>query len=75
MGTRYNRLDDAVLTGTHNLWFEQKYEEYQNFYLKIFILFVVKFSIYLNRHVFVMILFILFIYTMFKEGNTISYIR
>ena len=34
--------------------FEQKYEKYQNFYLKIFIFLVVKFSIYLNRRVFVM---------------------
>ena len=24
-------LDEAVLTSTHNLCFEQKYEEYQNF--------------------------------------------
>ena len=39
---------------THNLCFEQKYEKYQNFYLKIFFFLVVKFSIYLNRHVFVM---------------------
>ena len=31
--------------------FELKYEKYQNFYLKIF--FMVKFSVYLNRHVFV----------------------
>ena len=34
--------------------FEQKYEKYQNFYLKIFLFLVVKFSINLNRHVFVM---------------------
>ena len=27
---------EAVLTGTHNLYFEQKYEKYQIFYLKIF---------------------------------------
>ena len=46
---------EAVLTNTHNLCFEQKYEKYQNFYLKIFIFLVVKFSIYLNRYVFVMI--------------------
>ena len=30
MGTRYNRLDEAVLTSTHNLCFEQKHENYQN---------------------------------------------
>ena len=34
---------------------EQKYEKYQNFDLKIFIFLVVKFSIYLNRRVFVMV--------------------
>ena len=39
----------------HNLCFEQKYKKYQDFYLKIFIFLVVKFSVYLNRHVFVMI--------------------
>ena len=54
-GTRLNRLVEAVLTSTHNLCFEQKYEKYQIFYLKFFISFlVVKFSLYLNRHVFVM---------------------
>ena len=31
---------------THNLCFEQKYEKYQNFYLKILQFLVVKFSIY-----------------------------
>ena len=31
MGTRYNRLAEAVLTSTHNLCFELKYENYQNF--------------------------------------------
>ena len=29
-------LTEAVLTSIHNLCFEQKYEKYQNFYLKIF---------------------------------------
>ena len=29
MGTRYNRLNEAVLTCTHNLCFEQKYENSQ----------------------------------------------
>ena len=37
---------------TNNLCFEQKYENYQNFYLKTFSFLVVKFSIYLNRCVF-----------------------
>ena len=40
-GTRKNRLNEAVLTGTHNICFEQKYEKYQ-FYL------------YVNRSVFIM---------------------
>ena len=42
MGTRKNRLA------------EEKYEKYQNFYLKTSSFLVVKFSIYLNRRVFVM---------------------
>ena len=38
MGTRLNRLCEAVHTSTHNLCFEQKNEKYQIFfYLKIFI--------------------------------------
>ena len=37
-----------------NLCFEQKYEEYQNFLSENFHFFVVKFSVYLNRYVFVM---------------------
>ena len=43
-----------VLTSTHNLCFEQKCEEYQNFLPENFHFVVVKFSVYLNRHVFVM---------------------
>ena len=39
---------------THNLCFEQEYEKYQNFYWKFFLFLVVKFSIWLNRCVFVM---------------------
>ena len=45
---------EMVLTSTHNLFFEQKYEKYQSFYLKIFIFLVIKFSVYLNEFVFVM---------------------
>ena len=41
----------AVLTNTHNLCFEQKYENYQNFSPEIFHLLVVKFPIYLYRRV------------------------
>ena len=54
MGTRKNRLVEAVQTSTHNLCFEQKYEIYQNFSFENFHFLVVKFSVYLNRHVFVM---------------------
>ena len=54
MGTRENRLAEAVLTNTHNLCFEQKYEKYRKFLAENFQCLEVKFSIYLNRHVFVM---------------------
>ena len=43
-----------TLTSTHYLCFEQKYEKYESFYLKIFSFLEVKFSIYLNRRIFVM---------------------
>ena len=55
MSTRWNRLAEAVLTSTHNLCFEQKYEKYQSFLSEIFQYLEVKFSIYLNRRVFVML--------------------
>ena len=45
---------EAVLTSTHNLSFEQKYEKYQSFLPENFRFLGVKFSIYLNRRVFVM---------------------
>ena len=57
-GYSLDRLAEVVLTSTHNLYFEQKYEKYHFFfYLKIFIFFFfsfleVNFSIYLNRRVF-----------------------
>ena len=54
-GTRLNRLIEAVLTSTHNLYFEQKYENYQSFLSKNFHFLVVKFPLYLNRRVFVMV--------------------
>ena len=41
-------------SSTHNLSFEQKYKEYQNFLSENFHFLVVKFSVYLNRHVFIM---------------------
>ena len=40
---------------THSLCFEQKYEKYQNFLSENFHLLVLKFSVYLNRLVFVML--------------------
>ena len=48
MGTRENRLGEAVLTSTYNLCFERKYETFHFFFF-----FVVKWSVYLNRRVFV----------------------
>ena len=46
-------LSEAVLTSTHNLYFEQKYEKYQ--FLPVNFRFLeMKFSIYLNRPLFVM---------------------
>ena len=39
---------------TYNLCFEQKYEKYQNILSENFQYLELKFSIYLNRHVFVM---------------------
>ena len=54
MCTRLNRLSEAVLTSTCNPCFEQKYEAYEIFLSENFPFWVVKCSIYLNRHVFVM---------------------
>ena len=45
---------EAVLTSTHNLFFEQKYEKYKSFLSENFQFLEVKYSIYLNRRVFVM---------------------
>ena len=47
-------IDFGVLTSTHNLCFEQKLIKYQNFLSEIFQFLEVKFSIYLNRRVYVM---------------------
>ena len=41
-------------SSTHNLYFEQKYEKYQNFLSGNFLALAAKFWIYLNRRVFVM---------------------
>ena len=56
MGTRENRLVEAVLTNTNNLCFDQKYENYQSFLPEHFQFLEVNFSIYMNRRVFVMFL-------------------
>ena len=48
MGTRSNRLGEAVLTSTHNLCFVQKYEKYLSFLSEKFQFLEIKFSIYLN---------------------------
>ena len=42
------------VTRTHTLCIEQEYEKYQNFLSEEFPFSVVKFSIYLNRRVFIM---------------------
>ena len=47
-------LFEAVLTSTHNLYFEQKYEKNSFFLSENFQFLEVKFSIYLNRRVFIM---------------------
>ena len=54
MGTLLNFLAEAVLTSNHNLCFEQKYEKYQSLLSKKLSVLELKFSIYLNRRVFVM---------------------
>ena len=46
---------EAVLTSTQNLCFEQEYEKHQNFLSENCPFFGCKISIYLNRHVFVML--------------------
>ena len=43
---------------THDLCFEQKYEKYQKFLSENFQFLEMKFFIYLNRRVFVMILLV-----------------
>ena len=47
---------------TNNLCFEQKYEKYQNFLSENFQFLEVKFSIYLNRRIFLMISFTVWIF-------------
>ena len=54
MGTRYNRLNEAVLTCTHNICLEQKYETSKRNQLKIVIFTAVKNRCILHGRVFVM---------------------
>ena len=63
--TLENHLAEAVLTSTHNLRFEQKYENCQNVSSKSFHSLAVKFSIHLNRHVFMMAMMRLFFLSLF----------
>ena len=49
-------MGKADLTSTHNLCFEQKYEKYQRLLSENFQFLEVKFSIFLDRRVFVMCL-------------------
>ena len=54
MGTRKNRLNEAVLTCTHNICFEQKYENIKKNQLKIVIFTSVKYRCILHGRVFIM---------------------
>ena len=53
MGTRKNRLVEAVLTSTHNPCFSRS-KKISEFLSENFQYLVVKFSVYLNRCVFIM---------------------
>ena len=54
MGTRKNRLVEVVLRSPHNLCFGQKYEIHLNILSENFHFLVEKFSVHLNRYVFIM---------------------
>ena len=58
---------------THNLCFEQKHEKYQNVLSENFHFLVVKFSIYLNRHVFVMTKHISYSSESSQHGDSVEY--
>ena len=53
MGTRLNRLNEAVLTCTHDLSLKQKYEIYHFFYLKIIVFTAVKYCSMIHKRVIV----------------------
>ena len=56
---------------THNLCFEQKYEKISEFLSENFQFLVVKFSIYLNKLVFLMSHFSLKLITLYVDSNII----
>ena len=67
MGTRQNRLNEAVLTCTLNICFEQKYENSHKIQLKIVIFTAVKIRCILYGRVFVMyIIFFMLISTEYE---------
>ena len=57
---------------THNLCFEQKYEKYQKFVSENFHFLVGKFSVYLNRHVFIMIFMQLLLNIFVRAANSLD---
>ena len=63
-------LAEAVLTSTHNLCFEQKYEKYQSLLSDHFQLLEMKCSIYLNRRVFVMEVRLLIVFVLLRVLKT-----
>ena len=61
---------------THNLCFEQKYEQYQSFLSENFQFLEVKFSIYLNRRVFVMRVHITYVHRLLNvTHNNAAFIK
>ena len=66
---------EAVLTSTHNLCFEQKHEKYQNFLSTNYHFLMVKFSVYLNRRVFVMHWYGIYVLVIFSKSIETLQIR
>ena len=65
-------LGEAILTSTHNLCFEQKCEKNQNFLSENFHFLVIKFSVYLNRHVLVMVHIFMFFLTITSHSAILA---
>ena len=57
---------------THNLCFEQKYKKYQRFLPEKFRFLEVKFSIYLNRCVFVMLADDIFLFLIIASDKVVK---